>query len=42
MSQSIYLKNADEIALMREAGRIVAQTLQAMREAVKPGDYPST
>jgi len=37
MSQSIYLKNADEIALMREAGRIVAQTLQAMREAVKPG-----
>lgn len=31
------LKTADEIAIMREAGRIVAKAHQAMREAVKPG-----
>lgn len=37
MSQTISLKTADEIAIMREAGRIVARTLHAMREAVRPG-----
>jgi methionyl aminopeptidase len=31
------LKTAEEIALMREAGRIVALAHQAMREAVRPG-----
>jgi len=31
------LKTPDEIAIMREAGRIVARTHQAMREAVRPG-----
>lgn len=31
------LKTADEIAIMREAGRIVARAHQAMREAVRPG-----
>ncbi|MBW4437079.1 MAG: type I methionyl aminopeptidase [Pleurocapsa minor GSE-CHR-MK-17-07R] len=31
------LKTADEIAIMREAGRIVALAHQAMREAVRPG-----
>lgn len=34
---AITLKNADEIAKMREAGRITALTLQAVREAVEPG-----
>src|SRR5690242_20302277 len=34
---SIYLKTPDEIAVMREAGRIVARAHQAMREAVRPG-----
>ncbi len=34
---SVHLKTADEIAIMREAGRIVALAHQAMREAVKPG-----
>lgn len=33
----IYLKNPDELAVMREAGRVVARALQAMREAVRPG-----
>ncbi len=33
----VYLKSADEIAIMREAGRIVALAHQAMREAVRPG-----
>jgi methionyl aminopeptidase len=33
----IYIKTADEIAIMREAGRIVALAHQAMREAVRPG-----
>src|SRR6185369_2645403 len=33
----IHLKTADEIAIMREAGRIVARAHQAMREAVRPG-----
>lgn len=31
------IKTAEEIALMREAGRIVAVALQKMKEAVKPG-----
>ena len=33
----VQLKTADEIAVMREAGRIVARTHQALREAVRPG-----
>lgn len=33
----IHLKTPDEIAIMREAGRIVARAHQAMREAVRPG-----
>ncbi len=33
----IHLKTADEIAIMREAGRIVALAHRAMREAVRPG-----
>lgn len=33
----ITLKTNEEIALMRAAGRIVAQAHQAMREAVRPG-----
>jgi methionyl aminopeptidase len=33
----IILKSAEEIALMREAGRIVARVLEAVREAAKPG-----
>lgn len=33
----VHLKSPDEIALMREAGRIVARAHQAMREAVEPG-----
>lgn len=36
MSQPI-LKTAEEIAIMREAGRITARALQAMREALRPG-----
>ncbi len=31
------IKTAEEIAIMREAGLIVAEALQAMREAVRPG-----
>lgn len=34
---AIYLKTPEEIAVMREAGRIVALAHQAMREAVRPG-----
>lgn len=34
---SIHIKSADEIAIMREAGRIVALAHQAMREAIWPG-----
>lgn len=34
---SIHLKTPDEIAVMREAGRIVARAHQAMREAIRPG-----
>lgn len=33
----ITLKSARELALMREAGRIVAEVLAAVQEAVKPG-----
>lgn len=35
--QQVVLKTSDEIAIMREAGRIVARALAAMREAVRPG-----
>src|SRR5208283_36504 len=31
------IKTAEEIAVMRDAGRIVATVLQKMKEAVKPG-----
>jgi methionyl aminopeptidase len=34
---NIHLKSPEELAIMREAGRIVAVTHQAMREAVRPG-----
>ncbi len=34
---AVKLKTPDEIVIMREAGRIVARALQAMREAVRPG-----
>lgn len=33
----IYLKTREEIATMREAGRIVARALEAMRKAAQPG-----
>jgi methionyl aminopeptidase len=33
----LHIKSAEEIAIMREAGRIVARALQAMRECVRPG-----
>jgi methionyl aminopeptidase len=33
----LVLKTAEELAIMREAGRIVARAHQAMREAVRPG-----
>ena len=33
----VHIKTPDEIAIMREAGRIVARTHQAVREAVCPG-----
>jgi methionyl aminopeptidase len=33
----IVIKSKSEIAAMREAGRIVAQTLEALREKAKPG-----
>ncbi|MHB1004462.1 MAG: type I methionyl aminopeptidase [Chloroflexota bacterium] len=34
---AIIIKTKEELALMREAGRIVAQTLAELREAVRPG-----
>jgi len=37
VQRSIYLKNAEEIAIMREAGRINALALQVVRELIKPG-----
>lgn len=33
----IFVKSQSEIALLREAGRLTAQTLQALKEKVKPG-----
>lgn len=36
-AEAIVLKSPDEIAIMRESGRIVAYAHQAMREAVRPG-----
>ncbi len=33
----VFIKTPEELALMRESGRIVAKAHQAMREAVKPG-----
>ena len=33
----IILKSKTEIALMREAGRIVARVHEAMREMMRPG-----
>ena len=33
----LHLKTDEEIAIMREAGLIVAEALQAMRDAVRPG-----
>lgn len=33
----IHLKSSAELAIMREAGRIVARCHEAMREAIKPG-----
>ncbi len=33
----IHLKNSDEIALMRRAGRVTADVLEKMRELVRPG-----
>ncbi len=36
-SLDIQLKTPDEIAIMREAGRIVARAHDAMRQAVRPG-----
>lgn len=34
---AVELKTPEEIAIMREAGRIVAHALQAMRDALRPG-----
>jgi len=34
---TLYIKSPDEIPVMREAGRVVARALQAMRAAVRPG-----
>jgi methionyl aminopeptidase len=33
----IVIKSSSELAVMREAGRIVAETLDALRERIKPG-----
>lgn len=35
--KAIEIKDPDEIALMREAGIVVAETLELLREAVEPG-----
>lgn len=37
LNNSVNLKSASEIAIMREAGRINAETLKAVREAIAPG-----
>jgi methionyl aminopeptidase len=34
---TVHIKTPEEVAIMREAGRIVAQVHQAMRERVRPG-----
>ena len=34
---AIQIKNADQLALMREAGLIVGRTLELLRDSVKPG-----
>jgi methionyl aminopeptidase len=34
---SIHIKTPDELAIMREAGRVVARAQQAMKEAIRPG-----
>lgn len=36
-AEAVVIKTAEEIAIMREAGRIVARAHQALREAVRPG-----
>src|SRR4051794_7782051 len=33
----IHLKSPEELIMMREAGRVAARALNAMREAVRPG-----
>lgn len=37
MNQQVVLKSMNEIALMREAGRVNALALNAVREAIRPG-----
>jgi len=37
MQRNIYIKNAQEIAIMREAGRINALALAAVRDLIRPG-----
>jgi methionyl aminopeptidase len=37
VQRNIYIKSAQEIAIMREAGRINAQALAAVRELIRPG-----
>ena len=37
-SQMIRLKTPDEIEMMRLAGRVVAEALAAMRDAIVPGE----
>jgi methionyl aminopeptidase len=34
---AVEIKTSDEIRMMREAGRVVGQTLQILRESVRPG-----
>ena len=35
--ESIQIKSADQLAVMRQAGLVVAQTLKAVADAVRPG-----
>jgi len=37
VQRNIYIKNAQEIAIMRQAGRINALALAAVRELIRPG-----
>jgi methionyl aminopeptidase len=37
IERSIYIKNSNEIAILREAGRINAMALAAVREIIRPG-----